>query len=151
MTISMTIHVAANGIILFFYIAELYSTVCGTYIVVVTVLLLSHVQLFQLLVDSTRLLCPWNSSGKNTEVDFHAFLQGIFPTQGWNPSLLHCRWILCCLSHKGSHIYVYVCTHTHTHTYIHCTCFYIHIQCMCVYIYVCVYVYIFTQWNITQQ
>ena len=147
----MTIHVAANGIILFFYIAELYSTVCGTYIVVVTVLLLSHVQLFQLLVDSTRLLCPWNSSGKNTEVDFHAFLQGIFPTQGWNLSLLHCRWILCCLSHKGSHIYVYVCTHTHTHTYIHCTCFYIHIQCMCVYIYVCVYVYIFTQWNITQQ
>ena len=48
MTISVTIHVAANGIILFFYIAELHSTVCGTYIVVVAVKLLSHVQLFQL-------------------------------------------------------------------------------------------------------
>ena len=30
------------------------------------------------------------------------FLQGIFPTQGSNPGLLHCRWILYQLSHKGS-------------------------------------------------
>ena len=29
-------------------------------------------------------------------------LQGIFPTQGLNPGLLHCRWILYQLSHKGS-------------------------------------------------
>ena len=29
-------------------------------------------------------------------------LQGIFPTQGWNPGLLHCRQILFCLSHQGS-------------------------------------------------
>ena len=29
-------------------------------------------------------------------------LQGIFPTQGSNPGLPHCRWILYCLSHKGS-------------------------------------------------
>ena len=28
--------------------------------------------------------------------------QGIFPTQGSNPGLLHCRWILFQLSHKGS-------------------------------------------------
>ena len=32
----------------------------------------------------------------------HAFLQGIFPTQGWNPGLPHCRRILSCLSHQGS-------------------------------------------------
>ena len=35
----------------------------------------------------------------------HALLQGIFPIQGLNPSLLHllhCRQILYCLSHKGS-------------------------------------------------
>ena len=32
----------------------------------------------------------------------HAFLQGIFPTQGLNPGLLYCRWILYCLSHQGS-------------------------------------------------
>ena len=32
----------------------------------------------------------------------HALLQGIFPTQGSNPGLQHCRWILYCLSHWGS-------------------------------------------------
>ena len=31
-----------------------------------------------------------------------SFLQRIFPTQGWNPGLLHCRLILYQLSHKGS-------------------------------------------------
>ena len=33
-----------------------------------------------------------------------SLLQGIFPTQGSNPSLSHCRWILYQLSHKGSPI-----------------------------------------------
>ena len=32
----------------------------------------------------------------------NSFLQGIFPTQGSNPCLPHSRWILYCLSHKGS-------------------------------------------------
>ena len=36
----------------------------------------------------TRLLCPWNSPGNNTGVGCHFLLQGIFPTQGSNPSLL---------------------------------------------------------------
>ena len=31
-----------------------------------------------------------------------SLLQGIFPTQGWNPGLPHCRRILYQLSHKGS-------------------------------------------------
>ena len=35
-----------------------------------------------------RLLCPWDSSGKNAGVDFHALLQGIFQTQGTNLHLL---------------------------------------------------------------
>ena len=35
-----------------------------------------------------RLLCPWDSPGKNTRVGCHALLQRIFPTQGSNPSLL---------------------------------------------------------------
>ena len=30
-----------------------------------------------------------------------SLLQGIFPTQGLNPGLLHCRRILYCLSHQG--------------------------------------------------
>jgi len=34
-----------------------------------------------------------DSPGKNTGVGCHALLQGIFPTQGWNPGLLHCSWI----------------------------------------------------------
>ena len=43
---------------------------------------------------STWLLCPRNSSGKNTGVGRHFCLQGIFLTQWLNLSLLHCRWIL---------------------------------------------------------
>ena len=31
-----------------------------------------------------------------------SLLQGIFPTQGSNPDLPHCRWILYQLSHQGS-------------------------------------------------
>ena len=46
-------------------------------------------------------LCPWNSLGKNTEESSHSLLQGIFPTQGSNPGLLHCRRILYHLSHQG--------------------------------------------------
>ena len=41
-----------------------------------------------------RLLCPWDSPGKNTGVGCHFFLQGIFLTQGWSLCLLHCRWVL---------------------------------------------------------
>ena len=40
------------------------------------------------------LLCPWDSPGKKTEVGGHSLLQGIFPTEGLNPGLLHCKWIL---------------------------------------------------------
>ena len=32
----------------------------------------------------------------------HFCLQGVFPTQGWNPGLLHCRQILYRLNHQGS-------------------------------------------------
>ena len=51
---------------------------------------------------STRILCPWNFPGKNTGVGCHILLQGIFPIQGLNLGLLHCRQILYCLSHQGS-------------------------------------------------
>ena len=43
-----------------------------------------------------------DSPGKSTGVRCHALLQGIFPTQGSNPGLLHCRRILQHLSHQGS-------------------------------------------------
>ena len=32
----------------------------------------------------------------------HSLFQGIFLIQGSNLSLLHCKWILYCLSHQGS-------------------------------------------------
>ena len=48
------------------------------------------------------LYSPWNSPGQNTGVGSHSLLQGLFPTQGSNPGLPHCRWILYQLSHKGS-------------------------------------------------
>ena len=49
-----------------------------------------------------RLLCPWDSPGRNTEVGGHSLLQRIFPTQGSNPDLLYCRQIVYHLSHQGS-------------------------------------------------
>ena len=49
----------------------------------------------------TRLLCLWNSPGKNTGVGCHFFLQGIFLTQGLNLGFLHCRQILYSRSHQG--------------------------------------------------
>ena len=48
------------------------------------------------------LYSSWNSPGQNTGVGGLSLLQGIFPTQGSNPSLPHCRRILYQLSHKGS-------------------------------------------------
>ena len=52
-------------------------------------------------LQPTRLLCPWDSPGKNTGVGCHALLQGIFPTREQNPGLPHCRQILYCLIHQG--------------------------------------------------
>ena len=48
------------------------------------------------------LYSPWNSPGQNTGVGCLSLLQGIFPTQGSNPGLPHCRRILYQLSHQGS-------------------------------------------------
>ena len=47
--------------------------------------------------------CPtlWNSPGQN-RVGSLSLLHVIFPTQGLNPGIPHCRWILYQLSHKGS-------------------------------------------------
>ena len=41
-----------------------------------------------------RLLCPWNFLGKNTGMGCHFLLRGIFPTQGLNMCVLHCRQVL---------------------------------------------------------
>ena len=49
-----------------------------------------------------RLYSPWNSPGQNIGVGSLSLLQGIFPNQGSNPGLPHCRRVLYQLSHKGS-------------------------------------------------
>ena len=48
------------------------------------------------------LYSPWNSLGQNTGMGSLFLHQGIFPTQGSNPSLPRCRLILYQLSHQGS-------------------------------------------------
>ena len=62
-----------------------------------------------------------DSPGKNTGVGCHALHQKIFPNQGLNPGLPHCRWILYGLSHQGS-----LCV---------CVC-----VCVCVCTYVCIHI-----------
>ena len=56
------------------------------------------------LLQLARLLCPWDSPGRNTGVGCHSLLQGIFPTQWSNPDLPHCWQILYHLSHQGSSV-----------------------------------------------
>ena len=53
-------------------------------------------------LGSHGLYNPWNSPGQNTGMNSLSLLQGIFPIQGSNPGLPHCRWILYQLSQKGS-------------------------------------------------
>ena len=49
-----------------------------------------------------ELYSSWNSPGQNNGVGGLYLFQGIFPTQGSNPGLPHCRCTLYQLSHKGS-------------------------------------------------
>ena len=59
-------------------------------------------------LQSTRLLCPWDSLGQNIGVGYHPLLQGIFPTQGSKPGLLPYRQILYHLSHQRSPLGIYL-------------------------------------------
>ena len=53
-------------------------------------------------LQPTRFLCPWDFPGKNTGVDCHFLLQGIFPTQGSNLCLLHQQVGSSLLSYQGN-------------------------------------------------
>ena len=53
-------------------------------------------------LNPSGLYSPWNSPGQITGVGSHSLLCGIFPTQGANPGLPHCRQILYQLSYQGS-------------------------------------------------
>ena len=59
-------------------------------------------------LQPTRLLYPWDFPGKSTGVGCHFLLHRIFPTQGSNPGLPHCRQTFYHLSHQGRRIAFYL-------------------------------------------
>ena len=63
-------------------------------------------------LQPAKLLCPWDSPGTNIGVGSLSLPQGIFPTQGSNPGLPHCRWILCRLNPQGTAVASYEKHHT---------------------------------------
>ena len=88
--------------LLFFFNYEKFIFVCICIHIHVLSRSVTHNSLRPHRLQSARLLCPWDFPGKNTGVSCHALLHGIFPTQGSNPGLPHCRQILYHLSHRGS-------------------------------------------------
>ena len=64
----------------------------------------SHIRLFA----TPWIYSPWNSPGQSTGVGSRFLPQGIFPAQGLNPDLPHCRWILYQLSHQGRPFYTLI-------------------------------------------
>ena len=65
-------------------------------------------------LSPARLRCPWELTGKNTGVGCHFLLQGVFPTQGSNLDLLHCRQSL--LSEPPGEPVENMCLHKNLHT-----------------------------------
>ena len=57
-------------------------------------------------LQPTRLLCLWDFPGRNTGMGCHFLLQGIFPTQGSNPGLPHCRQMLLLSKPPGKSQYI---------------------------------------------
>ena len=75
------LHVHCSILYIVYIYAHTHTRVCAKS--------LRHVQPFVTLwTVATRLLCLWDSPGKDTRVACHALLQGIFPTQGLNLHLL---------------------------------------------------------------
>ena len=57
-------------------------------------------------LQPARLLCPWDSPGKNMELGCHVLFQGFFLTRGLKPHLLHWQASSLPLSHQGSPKYI---------------------------------------------
>ena len=102
-------------------------------------------------LEPARLLCPWDSPGKNTGVGCHVLPQRFFPTQESNPGIEPRSLALqadSLLSEplgklmQQSYSFVCVCVCVCIHTCI-CVCVYPYIHTcvyMCVYTHICVYV-----------
>ena len=88
-----------------------YLYLCLFFLVSVAVWSLSHGLTLATPCTVTQLLCPWDFPGKNAGVGCHFLLQGLFLTQGLNPSLLcllHWQVDSLPLSHQGSCFFVVV-------------------------------------------
>ena len=57
-----------------------------------------------------QLLCPCSYPGRNTGICCHFLLQGMFPTQGLNPGLLHCKQTL--LTEPCIHLFNFILAHS---------------------------------------
>ena len=74
-------------------------------------------------LQPARLLCPWDSSAKNTGVGCHALLQGTFQTQGSNPCLLcFLHWQASSLPLVLLSIIIMFVRITHDGMYVGCIC-----------------------------
>ena len=83
-------------------VSRLPATSQRTFDVKVKVKSLSRVRLFATpWTVAYKLLRPWDSPGKSTRVGCRFLLQEIFPTQGSNLGVPHCRQTLYHLSHQG--------------------------------------------------
>ena len=89
------------------------------------VYVLSHVWLFVTHgLEPTRLLCQWNSPGKDTGVGCHFLFQGMFLTQGWSPhhlppspALLGGFFTTWATWDALIYHIIYPCKHTYTHVF----------------------------------
>ena len=60
-----------------------------------------------------------DAPGKNTEVGWHALLQGIFSIQESNPGLLHYFFIVWATRvYVCMYVYIYICVYIHTHIFL---------------------------------
>ena len=92
------------------------NTHTHTYICMCVLGHFSHVRLFVTLwtIQPARLLCPWDSPGKNIGMGCHALLQGIFSTQGLNLCFLHLlHWQMhsLLLAPPALSLYIYIYTY----------------------------------------
>ena len=80
-----------------------FNQICMFAFIIVILLLWANLRIVWKSLSCVQLFAsPWNSPGQKAGMDSLSLIQEIFPTQGWNPDLPHCRQILYQLSHKGS-------------------------------------------------
>ena len=92
-----------------------------------------HIRKHECQVTFPRLLCAWDSPGKNTGVGCHFLLQGVFPTQGLNPCLLRLlHWQADSLLSTTWEAHINY-TEIYTHIYMS-ICMFVQLNCFAIYL-----------------